>query len=145
MKRLMLWILILVLLGRNALAALETNSFFDDAANAGGFASFAWDGEYFYWLHGKNELSTYLCDNTIEAAESYAKGKPWTRVIWDISTIVWLLDEKCEMMKEKKAPLSMPQYNMEHSISDENDDICYVWHIDRDKVFEDLFRRLTDR
>lgn len=99
--------------------------------------------ELIHWLRGKNELSDYLCDNTIEAAESYAKGKPWTRVIWDISTIVWLLDEKCEMMLEKKIPLSMPQYSMEHSISQDNDDICYIWHINRDKVFEDLFHRLT--
>lgn len=99
--------------------------------------------ELIHWLRGKNALCDYLCDNTIQEAESYAKGKPWTRVIWDISTIAWLLDEKCEMLQERKAPLSMPQYDLHHSISPDNDDICYVWHVNRDKVFEDLFRRLT--
>ena len=34
-----------------------------------------------HWLGGKNELCDYLVENTIEEAESYAKGTPWTRVI----------------------------------------------------------------
>lgn len=55
MKCIWIWILILALLGGNGVAALESNTFFDDTANAGRFAHFAWDGEYFYWLHGEND------------------------------------------------------------------------------------------
>lgn len=94
MKRLMLWILILMLLGGNALAALETNSFFDDAANAGGFASFAWDGEYFYWLHGKNDslsweeipVNLYRMKPGQMEAELILQGREdfW---IWDVYSI----------------------------------------------------------
>lgn len=33
-----------------------------------------------YWLVDKNPLADYLARNTIQEAESYARGKPWSRV-----------------------------------------------------------------
>ena len=43
-----------------AQAALEYNSFFHDDSNAGRFMSFAWDGEYIYWLHAPDDSLSWL-------------------------------------------------------------------------------------
>ena len=46
------------------------------------------------WLLGKNKISDYLARNTIAEASAYASGKPWTRVIWDVTAVAWLIDGK---------------------------------------------------
>lgn len=45
-----------------------------------------------YHLRGKNKLCDYLVDLTKSEAEKYAKGKAWTRIIWDVTAVAWLLD-----------------------------------------------------
>ena len=101
--------------------------------------------ELIYWLRGRGPLCDYLCDNTIREAESYAKGKPWSRVIWDITTIAWLLDEEGKLMQDRPEHSPICQYDHHYSFDPRRPEICYVWHINRDAVFEDLFRRLTGR
>ncbi len=46
-----------------------------------------------FWLAGKNPLADYLAKNTIAEADAYAAGKPWSRVIWDVTAVAWLLNE----------------------------------------------------
>ena len=40
-----------------------------------------------FWLKGKTPLADYLAENTIKAADSYAMGTAWTRVIWDVTAV----------------------------------------------------------
>lgn len=99
------------------------------------------EGELRYWLSGKNDLCDYLVENTVRAANSYAKGKPWSRVIWDVSAICYLFDIKDSMYVEKKPrfiPVTGSSYK-EYS----GKDINYVYLINRDIVFDDLFRILS--
>ena len=99
--------------------------------------------ELIHWLRGQNPLCDYLCDHTIEEAESYAKGKPWSRVIWDISTIAWLLDEEGKMMQSRPEHSPICQYDDHYSFDPCRPmNVAYVWRINRDAVFEDLFLRL---
>ena len=99
--------------------------------------------ELIHWLRGKNALCDYLCDNTIEEAESYAKGKPWSRVIWDISAIAWLLNDSGKLMQSRPEHSPICQYDHHYSFDPRRPMICYVWNISRDAVFADLFSRLT--
>ncbi len=96
-----------------------------------------------HWLHGKNDLCSYLCENTIAEAARYAAGKPWTRVIWDIAPVAWLLDTEGKMVQDYL--ISSPVFEYDHYLSADprRHPISYVWNINRDAVFEDLFRRLT--
>ncbi len=96
-----------------------------------------------HWLLGKNPLCTYLCDNTIAAAESYAKGKPWTRVIWDVTAVAWLLNEKGRFMRTCEVMLPLPSYENKYEENGEKYPVLYVYHINRDALFEDLFQKLT--
>lgn len=96
-----------------------------------------------YWLKGKNELSEYLMENTIREAESYAAGKPWSRVIWDVAAVAWLLNEKQHLMKSSICASPIPEYAHCYSFDEKRHKICYVYQVDRDAIFEDLFDKLS--
>ena len=49
-----------------------------------------------FWLKNRNALSDYLAESTIKCADSYAKGKPWSCVIWDIVPLFWLSNKDCK-------------------------------------------------
>lgn len=97
-----------------------------------------------YWLIGKNPLATYLAENTISAAEEYAKGKPWTRVIWDVAPIAWLLNENGKFMQDRFISAHVPQYDKLYAENKDNHFMKYVYHIERDAIIEDLFRKLCE-
>ncbi len=94
------------------------------------------------WLKGKNALCDYLYAHTEEAAEAYASGKPWTRPIWDVTAVAWLLNENHRFMDDQLLPAPLPQYDFQYAPSQQNHLIRYVYHIHRDALMEDLFRTL---
>lgn len=96
-----------------------------------------------YWLSGKNKLCDYLVENTIAEADSYAAGKPWSRVIWDVTAIAWLLNDNGDFMKERLIPSPIPEYDKYYAIDPERHFIKHVYSINRDAIFEDLFTKLA--
>lgn len=96
-----------------------------------------------HWLKGKNTLSDYLLETIIAAAESYAAGKPWTRVIWDVTAIGWLLNDGGRFMESELRPSPIPEYDSTWSFDAARHPIRYVSQIHRDALFEDLFAKLT--
>ncbi len=95
------------------------------------------------WLIGKNDLSTYLAENTIQEAESYAAGKPWSRVIWDVTAAAWLLNENDRFMMSRVIPVRLPGYDGCYEKESTDKLFRYVYFIKRDALFEDLFNKLT--
>ncbi len=96
-----------------------------------------------HWLRGKNPLCDYLCDHTIAEAERYAKGKAWSRVIWDISVVAWLLDTDERCVHDRLIPRPIPEYDHHYGQDPRRAMMRYVYAIDRDAIFTDLFTRLT--
>lgn len=96
-----------------------------------------------YWLKDKTELSTYLAENTIREAESYAAGKPWTRVIWDVTAIGWLLNDGDRFMQSKIITAPVVSYDNLYSPKGSNHFMRYVYSINRDALMEDLFKKIT--
>ncbi len=94
------------------------------------------------WLVGKNPLADYLAKNTIAEAESYAKGKPWTRVIWDVTAVAWLLNENDRFMRSRKIPVHLPDYNNQYEEIPQEVQMEYVYQIKRDELMEDLIGKL---
>ncbi len=95
------------------------------------------------WLIGKNDLSTYLAENTIQEAESYAAGKPWSRVIWDVTAAAWLLNENDRFMMSRVIPVRLPGYDGCYEKATTDKLFRYVYFIKRDALFADLFEKLT--
>ena len=105
------------------------------------FATGRWELEHY--LVGKGPLCDYLAKNTIAEAERISAWKAWTRVIWDVTTIAWLIDENMMYLLEEKKPRFMPNYDKKYEYDKEREEFVYVFHVYRDALFDDLFGRLT--
>jgi len=98
--------------------------------------------ELLYWLADKNPLADYLARNTIREADEYAAGKPWTRVIWDVTAVAWLLNDKNRFMLSRIEKTRLPSYDHHYEEKDTGTDMRYVYHIWRDTLMEDLVNKL---
>lgn len=70
-----------------------------------------------YWLRGKNELCDYLVEHTVRAAETYASGLPWTRVIWDVTAVAWLLNDNNRFMQSRVINKHISNYDFQYNLS----------------------------
>lgn len=96
-----------------------------------------------YWLNGKNELCDYLVAHTIQTAEAYASGTAWTRVIWDITAVAWLLNEGNRFMRSNVINKHIPNYDFQYNLNNGNGFMRYVYSINRDELMTDLIKKLT--
>lgn len=97
-----------------------------------------------HWLQGKNPLCDYLIEHTVEAAEKYAKGEVWSRVIWDVTAVAWLLNDDDRFMCGRIVPAPMPTYDKRYSFSPRRHPILQITHIKRDALMGELFRILAE-
>lgn len=97
-----------------------------------------------HWLRGKNALCDYLVKNTVNEAESYAAGHAWSRVIWDVTCVSWLLNDNQRFMRSRLMPTPLPGYDHRWHFP-EGTPLCrYVYYVDRDSIFTDLFTKLAE-
>ena len=97
-----------------------------------------------YWLYNKNPLVDYLARATVKEAESYAAGEPWTRVIWDVTAVAWLInknDHTAFMWYDTRERL-IPGYDGKYHKCKNAAPMCYVNVIHRDSLMKDLIRKL---
>ncbi|MDR0444111.1 MAG: nucleoside hydrolase [Treponema sp.] len=94
-----------------------------------------------HWLRGKNELCDYLVDYTTKSALKDGGLPNWTRVIWDVTAVAWLLDE--DLMADRLEHIPIPQYDHHYSFDPTRHFYRYVYHINRDRLFQELFRKLS--
>lgn len=98
-------------------------------------------GELEMFLRGKNRLCDYLVDIVERDGAAESPYRTWTRVIWDVTAVGWLLEE--DFMKDRLLPAPIPQYDHHYSFDPERHMIRYVYHVKRDALFEDLFQKLS--
>jgi len=96
-----------------------------------------------YWFFGKNDLCDYLANIVIKDQNSHSKGKPWTRVIWDVTAVGWILNDDEKFMNTVIKPCKIPDYDKKSSIMPDSKLIGYVNYIKRDALMEDLIKKLT--
>lgn len=94
------------------------------------------------WLRGKNALCDYLVKVTCDEAAESKRGACWSKAIWDVTAVGWLLDER--FMADRLEHSPVPQYDHRWSFSKDRLPIRYVYHIYRDRLMEDLFRKLAE-
>ncbi len=96
-----------------------------------------------YWLKGKNKICDYLTEHTVSAAEKYGKSRPWSRIIWDVTAVAWLLNDNERFMYDKIIPIPMPEYDFTYSFDENRHKCCYVYYIQRDSLMADMINKLT--
>ena len=68
-------------------------------------------------------------------------GRPWTRVIWDVTAAAWLLNDGDRFMKSRIEKCRLPGYDNIYEPPVERE-IRYVYKINRDDLMTDLFTKL---
>ena len=96
-----------------------------------------------YWLKGKSALADHLANYTIEVADSYAKGTAWTRCIWDVTAVAWLLNDSDRFMMSRLEPTPIPTYDNYYANNHGGLPMRYVYYINRDALMTDLIRKIT--
>jgi inosine-uridine nucleoside N-ribohydrolase len=105
-------------------------------------SAFATSGpELEHWLRGKNELCNYLVDYTTQSAVKDGGLPNWTRAIWDVTAVAWLLDGN--FMSDRLEHSPIPQYDHHYSFDHNRHLYRYVYHINRDALFKALFETLA--
>ena len=94
------------------------------------------------WLVNKNRLADYLARNAIAEAEEYAAGKPWSRVIWDVTAVAWLVDQRRERIRDRLVASPIPTYDGYYAFDATRHLIRSVYAVERDALMEDLFNKL---
>lgn len=97
------------------------------------------EAELNFWLKGKNALCDYLVQHTVDEVAEYA-GKPWSRVIWDVTAVAWLTGDFTESIL---IPSPIPEYDDRYGSDPTRHFIQYVYHVKRDELLRDLVERLT--
>ena len=95
-----------------------------------------------HWLLGKNPLADYLAMSTITEAETYAKGRAWSRAIWDVTAIAWLLNEEGRFKESEIVPTLLPEPDMRYHAVEDALPMRYVTRICRDALLNDLIGKL---
>ncbi len=95
------------------------------------------------WFIGQNKLADYLARNTIEEAKKYATTKVWTRCIWDVTAVAWLLNDNERFMKSRIVPTPIPTYDNYYAVNNNGLPMRYVYYIERDTLMNDLINKLT--
>ena len=96
-----------------------------------------------YWLKGRNPLCDYLVRHTTEAAEQYASGKVWSRVIWDVTAVGWLINDSERFMTSEIVHAPIPEYDHHYAVDNQRHLMRRVTYIHRDALMRELFRVLT--
>ena len=97
-----------------------------------------------YYLKGKGALADYLCRYAVnQFSEEYGK-KDWTKVIWDVVAVAYLLNDKDKFMLSRLIPDKIPSYENAYVDIENAPIIRYVYAIiDRDAILEDLIKKIT--
>lgn len=95
------------------------------------------------WLVGKNPLSDYLATITIAHVEARTKSPIWSKVIWDVTAVAWLLNDGERFMRSKRMPAPLPTYDGNYEPIPYHHLLAYVYSIKRDALMRDLIEKLT--
>ena len=92
-------------------------------------------------LKGRNPLCDYLVDFTEKEALACGGGRTWSRPIWDVTAVGWLLDG--DLMSDRIEYAPLPEYDNRYSQRKNSHFYKYVYYINRDNLLEDLVKKLT--
>lgn len=92
------------------------------------------------YMLGKNELCTYLANNTIEFYG--ADIKYWSKTIWDVTAVAWLLNDGERFMENTIINRHMPNYDKQYNAAPLPKLMAYVPYINRDSLMANMIETL---
>ena len=93
------------------------------------------------YLKGKKPRCADLAAVTEQEALACGGGRTWSRPIWDVTAVGWLLDG--DLMSDRIEYAPLPEYDHRYSLRKNSHFYKYVYYINRDNLLEDLVKKLT--
>ena len=90
-----------------------------------------------------NPLCRYLASNVIQEVQSYSRDLCWTKTIWDVTAVAWLLNEGGRFMEDRLVPAPIP-LRAGYEFPETSHPMRYVSHIQRDALVSSLFQTLME-
>ena len=78
--------------------------------------------------------------HTCDEVATYCSDPIWTRVIWDVTAVGWLMGG---LMSDRLIHAPIPEYDGYYAFSDSRHFMKYVYRVDRDLLLRDLVKKLT--
>jgi inosine-uridine nucleoside N-ribohydrolase len=96
-----------------------------------------------HFLKGKSGIADYLCTEFAAFAKTHAPspGFAWSKVIWDISAVAWLVDPK--WVPTRLAPSPTLTDDVKYRAIAGRHPVRVATAVNRDRIFDDLFRKLA--
>ena len=95
------------------------------------------------FLKGKSPIADYLFSEFVKYAQQHTRGAgfPYSKVIWDISTVAWLIEPK--WVPSRIVPSPGLTDDMKYESRPGRHPVRLAFHADRDQIFNDLFLKLA--
>jgi purine nucleosidase len=95
------------------------------------------------FLQGKSPIADYLCGEFLAYAKwkSPDAGFAWSKVIWDISAVAWLIEPKWIPTRVVPSPILTDKMTYESGTG--RHPVRVAVGCDRDRVFDDMFKKLA--
>lgn len=97
------------------------------------------------FLKGRSPLGDYLFDQFAEYYRKNTAGKPqpypWSKVIWDISTVAWLIEPNWVPTTITRSPVLNDDFTW--SKGTDRHAVRTAYRVRRDEIFADLFRKIA--
>ncbi|MBM3745785.1 MAG: nucleoside hydrolase [Acidobacteria bacterium] len=95
------------------------------------------------FLKGKSPIADYLCSEFVAYAKWKSPGPDfaWSKVIWDISAVAWLIQPKWIPTRLAPSPVLTDDYRYRTEAGRHH--VRVAVDVNRDQVFNDLFHKLA--
>lgn len=95
------------------------------------------------WILGKSALGDYLGNNTIQYLTKLRESSIWSKPIWDVTAVAWLLNENDRFMLSRIIATPMPTYDLLYAQNANGEPMRYVYHIQKEALLIDLIEKIT--
>ncbi|MCL2285481.1 MAG: nucleoside hydrolase [Firmicutes bacterium] len=93
-------------------------------------------------IKGKSALGDYLYEYSCKVAVHDGGNTCWSRVIWDVSAVAWVLSPR--FIRDMTVPAPIPTYENGYVTDPTRHFMKVAYHINRDAIFEDLFKKIAN-
>jgi len=97
------------------------------------------------WLKGHSELTDYLAHATIEHMKRKTESEIWSKVIWDVTAVAWLIGGNGQFMSADILPIRLPNYESLYEETTLPRSMAYVREIHRDALMQDMIKKLKEK
>ena len=99
--------------------------------------------EFEKYFLGKSKIADYLASYTISEIDKERENTMWSKVLWDVTAVGWLLNDNERFMQSRIIPVKIPTYEGYYADIFDVPLVNYVYTINRDALLEDLIKKIT--